>query len=279
MFTSTRIQKLVACPEFRRTPTLGLVLCGVLLTFSLLSILFPHVAVGQDFGMPWLDSETGKPKPVEMRSREDASTRDRIQVPNYTPKKSANQNAGGGTLFTMPSNFFDFSWLAPGMIQFLLIVPVVVILILVIWMVMRANFAGRDNQDDDAVGQQRSIAESIKHLPFELDASVEGDFKSHAAQAYRAGNYKRAVICLLSHVLVSMDQNGGLRLKKGKTNRQYLREIRNHQELATYYGQVMVPFEETFFGDHSIEKTTFEECWSGLDQFQLNLDSAKSVDG
>lgn len=248
------------------------------LSFLSLSILAPQIVVAQDFNMPWLDAETGSPKPVDLRNREDALTRDRIQVPDYIPGKVAKQNTGGMTPFNWSGNFFDFGWMTPGLIRLFLLVPVVVICILVAWMVMRANFAVRDSQNDDADGRRRSIAESIKHLPFELDSNVEGDFRFHASQAYQAGNYKRAVICLFSHVLVSMDQNGILRLKKGKTNRQYLREIRTHQELAKYYGQVMVPFEETFFGDHPIGKLTFEECWSGLDQFQSNLNSAKTVD-
>ena len=67
-----------------------------------------------------------------------------------------------------------------------------------------------------------------------------------------------------------------MRLKKGKTNRQYLRELSSNRSLAKYYGDVMVPFEQTFFGDYPVTKEIFEGCWQGLDEFQNSVDVARS---
>ena len=39
-----------------------------------------------------------------------------------------------------------------------------------------------------------------------------------------------------------------------ETNRQYMNEIRKHPELINYYERVMVPFEDSFFGDHEVDK-------------------------
>jgi hypothetical protein len=85
------------------------------------------------------------------------------------------------------------------------------------------------------------------------------------------------MIYLFSHVLVSLDQKGHIRLRKGKTNRQYLRELRPYRPLANFYQRVMVPFEATFFGDHELEKQDFENCWIQLDQFQTDVDQISQV--
>jgi hypothetical protein len=65
-----------------------------------------------------------------------------------------------------------------------------------------------------------------------------------------------------------------IRLKKGKTNRQYLRELSGRRELSNYYSDVMLPFEASFFGDHEVESHQFQACWDELDQFEERLDAA-----
>jgi len=121
----------------------------------------------------------------------------------------------------------------------------------------------------------RSIAESIRHLPFEMDVK-KGDFRQQSQAAYDAGDFRMALVFLFSHVLVTLDQAKLVRLKKGKTNRQYLRELSPNRPLGDYYGDVMVPFEQTFFGDYPITKEVFEGCWHGLDGFQSEVDIARS---
>jgi len=128
---------------------------------------------------------------------------------------------------------------------------------------------------DDISRPDRSIAESIRHLPFEMDVA-KGDFRQQAQAAYQAGDFRKALIFLFSHVLVTLDQAKLVRLKKGKTNRQYLRELSDRPPLVGYYGDVMVPFEQTFFGDYPITKTVFDDCWKGLDDFQNTVNTART---
>ena len=129
--------------------------------------------------------------------------------------------------------------------------------------------------DDESV-RRRSMAESIQQLPFELDGD-SGDFRKAAHDEFLAGNYRKAMIYLFSHVLVSLDQQGHIRLRKGKTNRQYLNELRPYRSLANFYQRVMVPFEATFFGDHDLEKQDFEVCWNQLDDFHKDVDQTSQV--
>ena len=52
------------------------------------------------------------------------------------------------------------------------------------------------------------------------------DYLDEAQRLYRNGDYAQAIIYLFSHQLLQLDRRHWLRLVKGKTNRQYLREVR-----------------------------------------------------
>jgi hypothetical protein len=64
-----------------------------------------------------------------------------------------------------------------------------------------------------------------------------------------------------------MDKNQVIRLTRGKTNRQYLREIARRPPLRALVEQTMVAFEDVFFGNHPLDRSRFESCWQQLDSF------------
>jgi hypothetical protein len=82
---------------------------------------------------------------------------------------------------------------------------------------------------------------------------------------------------LFSYQLVHLDKHHLIRLAKGKTNRQYLRELRAQNEESDGQGlrgilrRTMIAFEDCFFGDHAIEKNRFEACWQRLDDFHKTV--------
>lgn len=88
-----------------------------------------------------------------------------------------------------------------------------------------------------------------------------------ARRAYEQGNYSEAIIYLFSHQLVSLDRRQFIRLAKGKTNRQYLRELKKRGTLGGLFEQTMVCFEDVFFGKHDLDRQRFESCWSRLPEF------------
>ena len=59
-----------------------------------------------------------------------------------------------------------------------------------------------------------------------------------------------------------------IRLAKGKTNRQYLREIRTRAPLRALMMRTVSLFESVFFGRHQLDRASFKSCWTELDQFQ-----------
>lgn len=225
--------------------------------------------------MPWYDAEKQGVAPVKINSRPESSGSEHQSVPDYVPPSSSSRwntngaagtgagTVGGATAANLGSFLSILVWIVAILIA-------IAMLGLLVW----AVFGGKKREiDDDDLLPTRTMAESIKQLPFEIDESLSGDFRSLAYRYYQQGDLRRATILLFSHVLVSLDQKGFVRLKKGKTNRQYLRELNPHQMLSGYFGEVMVRFEEAFFGDREIERSSFESCWNRLDDFQAGLEA------
>ncbi|MBC8353884.1 MAG: DUF4129 domain-containing protein [Planctomycetes bacterium] len=116
-------------------------------------------------------------------------------------------------------------------------------------------------------------ADRVESLPFQLKAP-QTDLLSEARRHYEAGNYKDAIIYLYSYQLVELDKHQLIRLTKGKTNRQYLREVRRRGDLFSSLRTTMYAFEDVFFGNHALDRGRFESCWSGLDLFRQSLEQA-----
>jgi len=126
------------------------------------------------------------------------------------------------------------------------------------------SFDGDDEEDDG------SDADRIEALPFAID-SGRLDLLGEARRHYQQGNYRQAIIYLFSYQLVQLDRQQIIRLTKGKTNRQYMREVGRRTSLRRLVEQTMVAFEDVFFGNHALERPRFESCWSRLDEFQSLL--------
>jgi hypothetical protein len=93
------------------------------------------------------------------------------------------------------------------------------------------------------------------------------DLLAEARRAYELGNFGEAIVYLFSHQLLQLDRRHLIRLTKGKTNRQYLREIGPRRALANLVERTMVAFEDVFFGAHVLDRDRFEACWSQLGRF------------
>jgi len=220
---------------------------------------------------PWYDAETDGTRQMELGERPNARSANRDEIPllKVNPKKNNTPYTpptGGGGKFgsSLLGGLTAMTWAMIG-------VFVMLIIGILIWAMLRMS--SQSSLQDDEAFPKRSMAESIKQLPFELD-SPAGDFRQQVNAASAAGDYRRAITLLFSHVLVTLDQKGLIRLRKGKTNRQYLNELFPHQSLANYFEHVMVPFEATFFGDHELSQRDFEACWNQVDSFEAGVDHA-----
>jgi hypothetical protein len=223
--------------------------------------------------MPWLDSEAGEVLPIDFGDRQAARSAARTEVPDAIAAPVQSPIAW---------NWAWLFWGGPEIWRFLKYFSYgLAILIIVVgaYFAYRYYYRWRLLNEDGGFDEElstRTIEQSIQQLSFDVEFS-DNNFREAAERAYRSGDLRRAIIYLFSHVLVSLDQKGHIRLRKGKTNREYLREIRGKRGLAKYYQRVMVPFEETFFGDYQLELDEFENCWSQLDQFQEDIVEVSGV--
>jgi hypothetical protein len=113
-------------------------------------------------------------------------------------------------------------------------------------------------------------AVKIQDLPFEIEQSLLG-LLGQAERHRAAGDYSRAIAYLYSHVLVTLDEARCIRLAKGKTNRMYIRELKDRETIRGFANQLVTVFEFTFFGKHQLDAPTFDSIWNQLATFEGEL--------
>ena len=156
-----------------------------------------------------------------------------------------------------------FEWIAWGVIA--------VVSIVVVYLMVRAFRMRQHGRLRFAVGSKRSDAADDRRRVEALPSAIaykRSDLLAEARRHYRQGNYGEAIVYLFSFQLVQLDKNQLIRLTKGKTNRQYLRELGRRTLLRRQLERTMVAFEDFFFGNHSIDRPRFESIWSRLDDFE-----------
>jgi hypothetical protein len=198
-------------------------------------------------GYPWYDSSTD-----DLR---------RIRVP-----KTRNWNTNWNPNFRM-----DWvTWIIWGFVAL-----VFALLAYLIYQVYRGRWV-------DLPGGARAVAETpvandasrVEALPFQIDP-LTGSLLDAARRAYAGGDYARAIIYLFSHELVELDRRHLIRLTRGKTNRQYVRELRGQGALPGLLSQTMVLFEDVYFGDRALSRERFETCWNRLNEFDALVGSRR----
>jgi hypothetical protein len=166
---------------------------------------------------------------------------------------------------------WDFTVNALQLVTWLLIA---IALSVLIWLLVRI-YKRREASGQTAAGVDQDGAASrkarIEALPFPVRRNVD-DLLQEARRHYENGNFNEAIVYLFSHVLVELDRRQLIRLAKGKTNRQYLREIAALADLKRLVEETMITFEDAFFGHHRIARERFEWCWMQLPQFNQMLE-------
>ena len=169
---------------------------------------------------------------------------------------------------------FTFRGGRPGAMswqQWLAWAVIAALLILLAYLIVRAwrrrgeaRLSGATGAGESDVVEERRRVEALPSAVGRKRANL----LDAARECYRAGDYREAIICLFSYQLVRLDKRQFIRLAKGKTNRQYLREIGRRLALRRLFEQTMVTFEDVFFGNYAIDRARFESVWSHLDEFE-----------
>jgi hypothetical protein len=147
-----------------------------------------------------------------------------------------------------------------------------------VWLLYRAwrRWAGEPDgteEEGQAEEEEKDDRRRVEALPFPVQRR-QGDLLEEARRCYDEGNYAEAIVYLFSHQLVQLDKHRLIRLAKGKTNRQYLREVSPRRPIARLLEHSMLVFEDVFFGNRPLDRSRFEGCWSRLDQFERLLAEA-----
>jgi len=107
----------------------------------------------------------------------------------------------------------------------------------------------------------------VEELPVNINVDPHSDPLSEARRLFAAGDYAQAAVYLYSYKLLILDRVQHIRLMRGKTNRQYLMEVRV-PALRGILKPTMVMFEDAFFGKHEITRQRCETCFNSIEPFE-----------
>lgn len=200
-------------------------------------------ALGSSWRFPWYDDQTDGVRRVKVKPP--------WQPPDWT--------------WNWSSPFPHVSWL-----QLLAWIAVVVLFAVLAYWLIKAYLNRENRAPGTPSGLSRHTATAdaarLESLPFQIRRGAS-DLLAEARRLYEQGSFGEAVVYLFSYQLVEMDKNQIIRLTKGKTNRQYLRELGRRVTLRGLVEQSMVAFEDVFFGDRLLDRRRFESCWTRLGEF------------
>jgi hypothetical protein len=197
-----------------------------------------HEALRKEVGSKhWYDAEADSLRPVEIESQWD---------------------------------FRPLAWLGRWIAEFIRVAAYALLTLLLVglaWLLIRL-FLQRD-----AAAVRRSTkshklaaADRVDALPIPLDTDAE-NLLEIAGKLYAQGKYSEAVVYLFSHELVELDRHRHIRLALGKTNRQYLRELRGKADLRALLATTIDRFERAFFGRERLDRAALDACWTEIPRF------------
>lgn len=242
-------------------------------------------ALRSDNRFPWYDADHDTLRPVVLRQSDEPDKNDSDGEKDVSPQKNLQSSSDQKPSAKGPphhrdpptpppddsrsSNMAMPEVSAPWLIWIAWIVIGGVLAFLAV-MLIRAFLdreARKANSSDDEAVEAEDDADRLDALPMPAKPRAKGTLLEEAQRCYEAGDYNTAIVYLYGYQLLKLDQNQWIRLAKGKTNREYLRELSGRGELQGVLARTMVPFEDVYFGDHPLDRVRFEACWSEVERF------------
>lgn len=163
-----------------------------------------------------------------------------------------------------------------GDFQYLWWFLLVVVVLIILWLIIR-TMQQRDPEWQAAKarpqpGTLTSVAR-LTDLPIELSPRVT-NMQDEARRLAGIGNYSLAIVYLYSHMLVRLTEARRIQLSKGKTNRQYLRELRSDPELWKFFSRAIGQFEQSYFGNHPPSPAMFDALLHDWQPWETELSRA-----
>jgi hypothetical protein len=249
-------------------------------------------ALGSGGRFPWYDPARDDLRPIDLQTDDDSSSSDpsKARPPDDggQSRNSAGRGSGSGDGSGRGSDSdssredhssvsIDPQAVSAPALMWIAWIAIAGVLLWIVYMVVKAFL---DREARDAKTSDSTAAEEEEAGPAGLDAlptrviAAKGGLLEEARRQYEVGNFKLAIIYLYSFQLIKLDQNQLLRLAKGKTNREYLRELSGRPEIYGIVAQTLVPFEDVFFGEHQLTRERFEACWNQVERFNRLIEQA-----
>ena len=199
---------------------------------------------------PWYDSEGDQVRRIDLESdAEDAG--------GPMPRSGVSTFLGELLGAIVRSIFWIF-----------LLVVFAAVAALIIWALFRSDW--RQAKEQKVRVTTSTGVDRVDDLPVPMPPT--GDLLAEARRLYEAGRYDEAIVYLYGHQLVHLDKHQLIRLARGKTNRQYLRELRKHPSVCDRLEMTMVAFEDAYFGRHALPRSRFESVWNLLPDFHRHVE-------
>lgn len=214
--------------------------------------------------VPWYDADADDLRPpTALQRNEDDQGRFSTWLQRERAPKSKSQ-----WIWNWP-NFIGLS-IAEILGWTFLVVALFAIIALLIYFFWKAEnpFArgGTKEGKKNFVVDQRRLSD----LPFDV-APMRHDLWDEIQACVARKDYQRAIIYLYSYQLLKLDVHRMITLQRGKTNRMYLREIRNYAVTRKIVEKTMLAFEEVYFGLHALSERQFMECFKMMPDFEKSL--------
>lgn len=229
-------------------------------------------ALRSDNRFPWYDAEHDTLRPVVLHQFRDNGkldpNDDSSKSPHTAHTGDGSSGSDGSGQESSPPPSFDMPEISAPWLIWVVWIVIGGVLVFLAVMLIRA-FLNREARkatpsDGEAIETQEA-GDRLDALPVRV--KPKGGLLDEARRCYEAGDYNQAIIFLYGYQLLRLDQNQWIRLAKGKTNRQYLRELSGRGELQAVLSRTIVPFEDVYFGDHALDRPRFEACWTEIERF------------
>lgn len=253
-------------------------------------------ALGPSGKFPWYDADKDALRPIPIQTnkppRSDSSFHPKSSHHGNYSRHGTGSGSGsggnggsggdgggsGGGSDSSPSESPSWSMPSFGDMSFLMWIVwivIAVVLLWLVWMVIRAflNREAKNAKESESLGDDEAESSELPTDALPKKPPPRGGLLDEARRLYEAGRYSEAIVYLYSHELLKLDQAELIRLARGKTNRQYLRELSSQPELYKILEQTLVAFEDAYFGERELDRARFESVWTQIDRFNKLLET------
>ena len=214
----------------------------------------------------WFDPQTDQLQSVPLATNESDELNRSSRWdprPNKPAKSAVAPGAPKPTATGGPLSGFNFGALF-GWTLLVVLIAAVTAIVVYAFISREPSLRAKMERATQSRDVEANLQDRLEQLPVHVEFS-QGDLLSQARDLAGKGRFDLAIIYLFSQTLLQLDRRHCIRLSLGKTNRQYLRELRNTETLRTPTHEIVETFESSYFGGHTPNASRFSQC---LDFYQ-----------